>query len=162
MSDAMSHAMRRKDRELTEAEAYSILGEGGDGVLATWGEDGYPYAVPMNHVLADGAVYLHCAGKGHKLDNLDHCDKVSYCVVAEREVVPADLSTNYRSAVVFGRAVRVEEPGEKRRGLMALLTRFAPDHMELGLAELEQDFDRTTVLRIDIHRITGKARKRSA
>ena len=157
----MSHEIRRKDRALTEAEAYAILKEGGDGVLATWGEDGYPYAVPMNHVLADGALYLHSARTGHKLDNLAFCDKVSYCVVTEREVVPAEVSTNYRSAVVFGRATRVEEPEAKRRGLMALLHRFAPDHMENGLKELERDFQRTAVVRIDIHRITGKARKKS-
>jgi len=156
----MSHEIRRKDRALPEAQAYAILQEGGDGVLATWGEDGYPYAVPMNHVLADGALYLHSAVTGHKLDNLEFCDKVSYCVVSAREVVPAELSTNYRSAVVFGRAVRVEEPEEKRRGLMALLRRFAPEHMENGLRELEQDFHRTAVLRIDIERITGKARKK--
>ena len=63
----MSHEMRRKDRELKEEEAYAVLREGGDGVLATLGEDGYPYAVPMNHVLADGALYLHSALAGHKL-----------------------------------------------------------------------------------------------
>ena len=158
----MNHAMRRKDRELTEAEAYGILAEGGDGVLATWGEDGYPYAVPMNHVLADGVLYLHCAQTGHKLDNLAHCDKISYCVVAEREVVPAEISTFYRSAVVFGRAAQVADPEEKRRGLLALLRRFTPEHMDLGQAELEKDFNRTAVLRIDIHRITGKAHKPSA
>jgi len=157
----MSHEIRRKDRALTEAEAYAILREGGDGVLATWGEDGYPYAVPMNHVLADGAIYLHCAQTGHRLDNLAHCDKVSYCVVSDREVVPAELSTNYRSAVVFGRATRVEDPDEKRRGLMALLHRFTPEHMENGLNGLEKNFAHTTVLRIDIDRITAKARKKS-
>jgi len=158
----MTREIRRKDRALPETEAYAILEEGGDGVLATWGEDGYPYAVPMNHVLAGGALYLHSALAGHKLDNLAHCDKVSYCVVAAREVVPAELSTNYRSAVVFGRAVRVEDPEERRRGLMALLHRFAPDHMENGLKELERDFARTAVIRIDIERITGKARKKAA
>jgi nitroimidazol reductase NimA-like FMN-containing flavoprotein (pyridoxamine 5'-phosphate oxidase superfamily) len=157
----MSHEMRRRDRELGEEEAYAVLREAGDGVLATIGEDGYPYAVPMNHVLADGALYLHSALTGHKLENLAHCDLVSYCVVAAREVVPAELSTNYRSAVVFGRAAQVSEPIEKRRGLMALLHRFAPEHMENGLKELERDFARTAVLRIDIHRITGKARKKA-
>jgi hypothetical protein len=156
----MSHDMRRKDRQLDEQEAYAILREGGDGVLATWGEDGYPYAVPMNHALADGALYLHSAMDGHKLENLAHCDKVSYCVVTEREVVPAEVATNYRSAVVFGRAVRLEDPEERRRGLMALLHRFCPDNMEAGLKELQQEFNRTAVIRIDIHRITGKARKK--
>jgi len=158
----MSHPMRRKDRALSEEEAHAVLREGGDGVLATIGEDGYPYAVPMNHVLADGALYLHSALAGHKLENLAHCDLVSYCVVTEREVDPAELSTNYRSAVVFGRAVRVADPAERRRGLLALAERFAPGHMENARRELEQDFEHTAVLRIDIHRVTGKARQQNA
>ncbi|MGA2083784.1 MAG: pyridoxamine 5'-phosphate oxidase family protein [Holophaga sp.] len=151
--------MRRKDRALDESEAWAILREGGDGVLATWGEDGYPYAVPMNHAVEDGALYLHSALAGHKLENLAHCDKVSYCVVTEREVVPAEVATNYRSTVVFGRAVVVEDPAEKRKGLMALLRRFCPDHMEAGLKELAQEWNRVALVRIDVHRITGKARK---
>jgi nitroimidazol reductase NimA-like FMN-containing flavoprotein (pyridoxamine 5'-phosphate oxidase superfamily) len=156
----MSHPIRRKDRALDEQEAYAVLREAGDGVLATMGEDGYPYAVPLNHVLVDGALYLHSAISGHKLENLAFCDKVSYCAVAEREVVPAEVSTNYRSAVVFGRAVRLEDREERRKGLMALLQRFCPDHMDAGLRELENDFEHTAVLRIDIHRITGKARRK--
>jgi hypothetical protein len=157
----MNREIRRKDRALPEDEAYRILAQGEDGVLATWGGDGYPYAVPMNHVLEGGALYLHCASAGHRLDNLAHCDKVSYCVVTDRDVVPAELSTDYRSAIVFGSAVRVEEPEEKRRGLLALVRRFAPGHLEAGLQSIETHFGHVTVLRVDIHRITGKARKKT-
>ena len=42
----MNHEIRRKDRALNEAEAWAILREGGDGVLATLGEDGYPTRCP--------------------------------------------------------------------------------------------------------------------
>ena len=156
----MSRQIRRKDRVVSEAEAYAILRQAGDGVMAIMGPDGYPYAVPMNHAVEDGTIWLHCAVEGHKLDNLAFCDKVSYCAVSEREVVPAELSTDYRSAIVFGTATLVEDEGEKRRGLEALLHRFAPGHMEAGLKAIEDDFDRVAVLRIDIQRITGKARKK--
>lgn len=157
----MSHPMRRKDRALDEQEAYAILREGGDGVLATWGEDGYPYAVPMNHAVVDGAIYLHSAISGHKLENLAFCDRVSYCVVAEREVVPAEVATNYSSAIAFGRAVVLEDREERRKGLMALLDRFCPDHMDAGMRELANEFEHTAVVRIDVHRITGKARRKT-
>ena len=155
-----THPMRRKDRELDEAEAYAILAKGDHGVLATWGADGYPYAVPLNHTFTGGVLYLHSAQAGHKLENLEHCDKVSYCVVTGHEVLPAELSTQYESAIVFGRAVRIEEPEEKRRGLMALVQRFAPDHLEFGRSELEREYDHTALIRIDIHRISGKARQK--
>ena len=156
----MNHAMRRKDRALPESEAYRILAQGGDGVLATIGEDGYPYAVPVNHVYQDGVIYLHSAMAGHKLENLAHCDLVSYCVVTEREVVPEEVSTNYESVIVFGRAHLVKDPEEKQKGLMALLHRFTPNDMDAGLAELAKEGPRTQLIRIDIQRITGKARRK--
>ena len=51
---------------------------------------------------------------------------------------------------------------DRNRGTLvnALLHRFAPGHMEAGLKAIEDDFDRVAVLRIDIQRITGKARKK--
>jgi nitroimidazol reductase NimA-like FMN-containing flavoprotein (pyridoxamine 5'-phosphate oxidase superfamily) len=158
----MSHEIRRRDRALGTEEAYAILAKGDHGVLATWGEDGYPYAVPINHVLDGEVLYLHCAQAGHKLENLQHCDKVSYCVVTEAEVLPRELATQYESAVAFGRARRVEDPDEKYRALVALLQRFAPEHMAHGMEELRTSFERTAVLRIDLERVTGKARKKNA
>lgn len=158
----MSHPIRRQDRALAEAEAYAILRKGGHGVLATLGEDGYPYAVPINHVLEGGVLYLHCAQTGHKLENLNHCSKVSYCVVTEAEVLPEELSTRYESAVVFGQARQVATVEEKRRALMAFLHRFAPAHLAMGEQVLEHNLERTAVVRIDIERVTGKARKKEA
>lgn len=114
----------------------------------------------INHAFLDGAIYLHSAIDGHKLENLAFCDRVSYCVVADREVDPAEVSTTYSSAIVFGRAVRLEDREERRKGLMALLEKYCPNHMDAGLRELENDFEHTTVLRVDIHRITGKARRK--
>jgi nitroimidazol reductase NimA-like FMN-containing flavoprotein (pyridoxamine 5'-phosphate oxidase superfamily) len=156
----MNREIRRKDRALTEDQAYAILREGADGVMATWGEDGYPYAVPLHHALVESALYVHCASAGHKLDNIGFCDKVSYCVVTDREVLSAELSTNYRSAVVFGRAVRVDGPEEKHQAFLALLRKLAPGDMENGLKAIENGLNNTTVIRIDIERISGKAKNK--
>jgi len=158
----MNHPIRRKDRALTEDQAYAILRKGEHGVLATQGEDGYPYAVPINHVVVDHIIYLHCAQEGHKLDNLAFCDRVSYCVVTQSVVLPAELSTQYESAVVFGRARRVEDPAEKRAALVAILQRFAPDFEAMGLEAIANSLNRTGVVRIDIERISGKARNKGA
>ena len=101
--------VRRCERELTSAEAWALLAQAEFGVLATVGWDGWPYAVPVNHVLVDGALFLHSATEGHKLDNLAGDARVSYCVVTQAEVLPAELSTRYQSAIVFGRAVQVHD-----------------------------------------------------
>jgi len=155
----MGHDMRRRDRALTEAEAWEILARAEWGVLSTLGEDGWPYGVPVNHVVVGHRIYIHCAQAGHKLENLAFESKVSYCAVASSEIRPAELSTNFESAVVFGMGAVVTDDIEKRLALEALLSRFAPHHPEAGAEAMRKDFARTAVLRIIPERLTGKARR---
>ncbi len=154
--------IRNRRRALTEAEAREILARAEHGVLATAGEDGGPYAVPLNHVLADDVLYLHCAREGHKLENIAYHDRVSYCAVASAQVVPEELSTLYESAIVFGRAALVEDADEKRRALKLLVERFCGSGAEQD-KRFEESFARqgqgTAVIRIQIERITGKAHR---
>ena len=74
--------IRRRDRALTEIEARAILARADHGVLSTLGADGWPYGVPVNHVLCADVLYIHCARKGHKLENIAHEGRVSFCAVA--------------------------------------------------------------------------------
>jgi nitroimidazol reductase NimA-like FMN-containing flavoprotein (pyridoxamine 5'-phosphate oxidase superfamily) len=156
---APSHPIRRKDRELSEAEAWQLLEAAEWGVLATVDEKGWPYAVPVNHAVVDGELIIHSATQGHKLENLAFNPKVSYCVVTQAETLPLELSTRYASAIVFGQAELLTVDGDKRAALRALGLRFAKAHAELVDREIEKDLFRTTVLRIRIERVTGKARR---
>jgi len=150
--------MRRRDRELTEAEAMKLLDDAEWGVLATVDAEGWPYAVPVNHAVVEGRLILHCATKGHKLDNLAFNPRVSYCTVTLAEPLPAELATRYASVVVFGHAELVADETEKRSALRALGLRFAPEHSEVVDREIGKDLFRTAVVRIHIERATGKAR----
>jgi len=156
----MFHPMRRRDRELTVPEAWELLRRAEWGVLSTLGENGWPYGVPVNHVVVEGRIYIHCAQAGHKVENLAFESKVSFCAVASSEVQPAELSTNYESAVVFGRAELVTEDIEKRQALEALLKRFAPQHPAEGAEAMRKEFGRTAVLRITPEHLTAKARRK--
>jgi nitroimidazol reductase NimA-like FMN-containing flavoprotein (pyridoxamine 5'-phosphate oxidase superfamily) len=151
--------MRRKDRALSEAEALRLLEEAEWGVLATVDAAGWPYAVPVNHAVVDGALVIHCATAGHKLDNLAFNPKVSYCAVTQAEALPLELATRYASVIVFGQATLIEDVGEKWRLLRALGLRFAANHADLVDREVAKDLTRTAVLRIRIERTTGKARR---
>ncbi len=155
----MFHPMRRRDRELAVPEAWELLRRAEWGVLSTLGEDGWPYGVPVNHVVVEGCIYIHCAQVGHKLENLAFESKVSYCTVASSEVQPAELSTDFESAVVFGRAELVAEDAEKRQALEALLARFAPQHPAEGAEAMRKEYGRTAVIRIAPEHVTGKARR---
>jgi hypothetical protein len=155
---APEHPLRRVDRALEEAEPRRLLEAAEWGVLATVDQDGWPYAVPVNHVVAGGDLILHCATKGHKLANLASNSKVSYCAVTEAETLPLELATRYASVIVFGRARLLTDDAEKQAALRALGLRFAPGHPDLVEREIEKDLFRTVVISIHIERMTGKAR----
>jgi nitroimidazol reductase NimA-like FMN-containing flavoprotein (pyridoxamine 5'-phosphate oxidase superfamily) len=151
--------IRRSDRALTEEQAREILARAEHGVLATVGADGWPYAVPVNHVLAGDVLYIHCATEGHKLENIAHEERVSFCAVASARVLPASLSTLYESAIVFGRAALVTDPSEKRRGLELLAVRFCGALTPEAEKTIATSADRAAVVRIRIERIAGKAHR---
>ena len=151
--------IRRSDSAVTEDQAREILARAEHGVLATVGADGWPYAVPVNHVLAGDVLYIHCATEGHKLENIAHDERVSFCAVASARVLPEALSTLYESAVVFGRAAVVTDPTEKLRGLELLAVRFCGALTAEAEKTIADSGSRTAVVRIRIERIAGKAHR---
>jgi len=151
--------IRRRDRALTTDDAREILARADHGVLATLGADGWPYAVPVNHALTGDTLYIHCAGEGHKLENIAHEERVSYCAVASATVLPARLSTLYESAVAFGRAAVVTDPEERRHALELFAVRFCGSVTPEAQKAIAASGPRTTVVRIRLEQITGKAHR---
>lgn len=161
----MFPAIKHKKRALSEAEAREILARAEHGVLATVGADGWPYAVPLNHVLVGNAIYAHCARKGQKLDNIAHEARVSYCAVAKATVSPEEFTCHYESAILYGRAALVSDEEETVQTLRALTERFSnplPATFEAHFAEHMRVHGRgAAMIRIDIEHITGKAHRAS-
>ena len=100
----MFREMRRKKQQLAPERVEEILSRRTAGTLAVLGDEGYPYAVPLSYVYHNGRIYFHCAKAGHKLDAIRGCDKVSFCVIDQDEIVSAEFTTYFRSVIVFGRA----------------------------------------------------------
>ena len=147
--------LRRKDKQTSNEEARELLTRAEYGILSTAGATGQPYGVPLNYVYRDGVLYFHCALIGYKLDNLRENAKVSFCVVEEAQVLPSEFSTNFVSVVAFG--IASEAVGEERaNGLLWLLEKYSPDHMEEGKKYSEKMDKATKVMKIDIQHITGK------
>ena len=153
----MFRELRRKNQQLSETEARSILKNGTHGVLSVQGDDGYPYGVPMNYVYGDDAIYFHCAKEGHKLEGVRRSDKVSFCVVGEDEVIPEAFSTAYTSVIVFGRAEIVADEKEKREALRLLAERFSPEFGEEGEAAIRNSWNDVCIVRLNIEHAVGKA-----
>lgn len=151
---------QRKDRTLDKAEALHVLAAADYGVLATVGPDGQPYAVPLNHVLADEVLYAHSALRGHKLDNIAHEPRVSFCAIEGASVDPSMLSTYYASAIAFGPAELVADDGEKFQALQLLVKRYCGTLSAENAAYVAGLLPKTAVIRIRIEQISGKAHRK--
>jgi len=148
--------MRRNRQQLTQNQCVEILQRTTAGVLALMGDGGFPYAVPLSHVYADGRLYFHSALQGHKVDAIRNCDKCSFCVIDRDEVHPETFTTHFVSVIAFGRIHIVENQAERLAALRLLGHRFAPGD-EVGLQrEIEKDLKRVLMLRLDIEHLSGK------
>ena len=153
----MFRPMRRNKQQLSPAQCDAILNAGSNGVLAVAGDDGYPYAVPLSYVYAGGRLYFHCAKSGHKLDALRRCDKASFCVIGQDEVVPKRYTTHYRSVIAFGHVREITGDAEKRAAALLLARKYAPDAPDAAHnAEIDKDWAPLCVLELVPDHITGK------
>ena len=150
--------IRRSDREIPVEEVREILDKGEYGILSTVDKDGQPYGMPLSYVYKNNSIYFHCAVSGQKLDNIEYNAKVSFCVVGNTKVLPDKFATEYESAVVSGIASEVKET-EKHTALLWLLEKYSPDFIEEGKRYIEQKDRSTKVFKVQIHHITGKARR---
>lgn len=148
--------MRRKKQVLDNETCQEILRSEKRGVLAVNGNDGYPYAIPMNFYYdpEKNAVYLHTALSGHKVDAISKDDKVCF-TTWNKGVQKEDWSYHVDSVVCFGRAHQVKDQDELMYELKQFGMKYYPTEAEVDI-EIDRDLSRMLFLRIDIEHMTGK------
>lgn len=152
----MFREMRRKNQSLSRELCMEILEKGKTGVLALSGDDGYPYALPMNYAMANGKIYFHSATEGHKIDAVRRCGKASLCVIDADDVDPAAYSTRFRSVIAFGRVRLLNDAYEIRRALMAIGAKYVPGDDEGTQRHIQADIAHTAIIELEIEHMTGK------
>ena len=153
----MFRPMRRFKQQLSNEECEEILNNCSSGVLAVIGDNGYPYAVPLSYVYLNNKIYFHCAKEGHKVDAVNNNDKVSFCVVSKDEVVPEELTTYFKSVIIFGKAKKLD--GEELRNAAIQLGLKYYNNKDAVNKEVEKAFERMACYEITIEHITGKQAK---
>ena len=148
--------MRRIRQQLSNEDSIAILKKATSGTLALLGDNGYPYAVPISYVYADGKLYFHSALSGHKVDAIRRCDRASFCVIGQDNVRPEKYTTYYRSVIAFGRIHIIEDEAEKLATARLLGNRYNPNQEEALQKELEHGFTRMLMICLDIEHLTGK------
>lgn len=152
----MLREMRRKDRQISDADTKNVLQKAQFATLSMINEENKPYAIPISFVYEDNTIYLHCASAGYKLENIARNANVCLSAVIDIQLMPQKFSTKFKSAIVFGKITMVNDETEKKRGLSALIKKYSPDFYDEGLKYIERALTKTTVLKIEISAITGK------
>lgn len=153
----MFREMRRIKQQLDKETCIKILKEEPRGVLAVQGDDGYPYALPMDHFYDEesGKLYFHGAKTGHKIDAIRRCDKVSYCVFDEGYRKDGEWSLNIQSVIVFGRMHIVENSAKVEDICRKIGLKYNPDSKDVE-EEIIRSMKNVMCFEIAIEHMTGK------
>ena len=138
-----------------------MLQRGFSGRLATVGEDGYPYCLPLLYVCIDRQIYMHGTGaRGHLRANVEVRDRVCFEIDEPGEVFDygrfeCDSGLAYRSVLVFGNITIIEDRATKQRFCEELMRKYGkPDTGRLK--GFFPRLDAITVYAVKIERMTGK------
>ncbi len=149
--------MRRKDKELADPAALEDILKRGSVCRLALVDDGQPYLVPMSYGYVDGALYLHSAAEGRKINILRNNSRVCFEVEVDVKLVTGERACNwsfhYRSVIGYGRGHFVTDPDERRLGIDAVMRQYGASG---PFDYAPETMARTVVIRIEIEEMTGK------
>ena len=151
----MFRELTRTKQQISTDECKQILHRELRGVLAVHGDEGYPYALPINFYFdeASNRIYFHSGKRGHKLDAIARNDKVSFCVYDGGYHKDGHWSLNIRSVILFGRVHVMDDWSDE---LMEVFCRRFTDDAAYIEQEIERFKDNTVVFYLEIEHMTGK------
>jgi uncharacterized protein len=154
---------REPERAVYDREAaYRILDE---GFLCHVGfvVDGQPFVIPTSYGRGGDNLYIHGSAASRMLRTLDRGVPVCVTVTLLDGLVLArsifNHSMNYRSVVVLGRAVAVDDPQEKLAALRALSEHILPGRWDEVRQPNEKELRATLVMRLPIAEFSAKVRQ---
>ncbi|MCI6671341.1 MAG: pyridoxamine 5'-phosphate oxidase family protein [Prevotella sp.] len=155
----INETVRRQDRLLDEAKAISLLRNGEYGVLSMVTDNG-GYGIPVNFVWDEkNSIYIHCAPEGRKLKAIRENPNVSLCIIGKVHLLPNKFTTEYESAMFFGKAHVNLSNEEKMKALHLLIDKLSSDFKDIGAKYAEKSFHRVEIIRVDFEEFSGKQKK---
>lgn len=153
----MFRPMRRIKNQITIEDAKKLLEGERRGVLAVHGDDGYPFAIPVNYYYDIQAqkIYFHGAKSGHKVDALQKNDKVCFTVYGNERIEKEEWAPYLQSVVVFGRCHLIDDPEKTTEKVRKLATKYYPNKEEIE-KEIEKAIRAVQLYEIEIEHMTGK------
>jgi nitroimidazol reductase NimA-like FMN-containing flavoprotein (pyridoxamine 5'-phosphate oxidase superfamily) len=162
MPTARTRIVREPQRGVYDrATVYKILDE---AFLCHVGfvADGQPYVIPTSYGRDGDVLYIHGSAASRMLRNLGQGVQVCVTVTLLDGLVLArsifNHSMNYRSVVILGTAMLVDDPTEKMAALRALSEHIIPRRWDDSRQPNEKELKATSVLKIPIEEFSAKVR----
>src|SRR5271170_1527487 len=159
---ARTRVVRESHRGVYDrATAYQILDE---GFICHVGfvTDGQPFVIPTAYGRIGDNLYIHGSAASRMLRNLDKGVAVCFTVTLLEGLVLArsifNHSMNYRSVVVLGTAVAVDDPQEKLEALRQLSEHILPGRWVESRQPNAKELKQTLVMRLPITEFSAKVR----
>jgi uncharacterized protein len=125
--------------------------------------DGQPFVIPTGYGRVGDNLYIHGSVASRMLRNLDQGVAVCVTVTLLDGLVLAraifNHSMNYRSVVVLGTAVAVNDPQEKLQALRGISEHILPGRWAESRAPNEKELKATLVMRLPITEFSAKVRQ---
>lgn len=153
----MFRPVRRKNREISIEAAKDLLRTSRRGVLAVNGDNGYPYALPINYTYdeASNIIIFHGARAGHKLDSIKACDKVCFTVYGNETIKEEAWAPYVQSTIVYGRCHLVDDQERAMEILRNLARKYYPSEGIID-EEIAKAGKAVQMFQIEIEHISGK------
>lgn len=153
----MFRPMRRKKKEIDISLAKELVNNSRRAVLAVNGDEGYPYAVPINYIYVEeeNKIYFHGARVGHKVDSIKACDKVCFTVYGNETIKEEAWAPYMQSTVIFGRCHLIEDHDRAMEKLKIMAMKYYPDEASAD-EEIAQFEKAVQMFEIEIEHMSGK------
>ena len=147
----------RQKQILPETECDEVLEQALRGVLAVNGDDGYPYALPINFYYDKDArtIYFHSGKTGYKVECLTRSDKACFTASDEGVRREGEWWLTIRSVIAFGYVESVTDRAVIEEVSRRLSLRFTRDEGYIE-EEIAKYIDATLLLAFHIEHLTGK------
>lgn len=123
--------------------------------------DGQPRVLPMTYGRDGEVLYLHGAVGNAMLRSLSGAQVCVTITLLDGLVLARSAfhhSMNYRSVVLLGEAVKVDDPAEKERAFDVIVDHVLPGRSQVARATNASELRTTLVLRVPIQEGSAKVR----
>lgn len=153
----MFRKIRKFKNEINQAEVKELLKNSRRGILAMNGDDGYPYAIPVNYFYDEneGRIFFHGAKAGYKVDCLKSSNKVCFTVIGNEMIREEVWAPYMQSVVIFGRCQLIDDNQTAMKRLKDFAMKYYPSE-NMVIDEIKADGKATQMFQIDIEYMTGK------